>query len=255
MQAVGVEVWTARPRELGAAACGELAAVLDQEERERALHLRFETDRHAFVVSHAMRRIALGLALATDPHDLRFAKGPHGQPILLDARAGALSFSLSRSRELVAFALCAGGPVGIDVETVQDGVDAALLAPYMDLRGAGEPIGIDEFYMRWTALEAFWKARGLGLSRAHPRIALHEAGESGQEVRIGDDSQPTGLYAVRLPAASTHVLSVVCREVSSIKIIELDRLARTPANEPQMQRGDDQDANCLTAGAPDILNT
>ncbi|TFZ03000.1 hypothetical protein EZ313_17415 [Ramlibacter henchirensis] len=255
MQSSGVEVWTAQPQRLGSDACAELAAVLDQEERERAGRLRFEPDRRAFVVSHAMRRIALGLVLAADPHELRFASGAQGQPILLDARAGALSFSLSRSRELVAFALSAGGPVGVDVEAVRDGVDAALLAPYMDLRDVGEPIGIEDFYVRWTALEAYWKAQGLGLSRTHPRIALNATGDSCMEVRIGAGVRPSGLFAVRLPAPPTHVLSVVCRKVDSVRIVELEKLAPPPAMDPGTNDSGRREGHFVVAGAPRIFSS
>jgi len=253
MQSMGVEVWTARPQGLGCSACGDLAGVLDAQERERADRLRFEPDRRAFVVSHAMRRIALGLVLGTDPQELRFGQGANGQPVLLDARAGAISFSLSRSRELVSFALCAGGPIGVDVEAVRDGIDASLLAPYMDLGDLRDPIGIEEFYVRWTALEAFWKAQGLGLSRTHPRVSLRESGEGCREVRIGDAARPSGLFAVRLPTPATHVLSVVCRQVDSVRIVELDKLAPPPAGsaDPASCRS----GHCLLAGVPQIFSS
>jgi phosphopantetheinyl transferase len=251
MQSMGVEVWTARPQGLGCSACADLARVLDREERDRADRLRFEPDRRAFVVSHAMRRIALGLALAADPQDLRFGQGANGEPVLLDARAGALSFSLSRSRDLVCFALCAGGPVGVDVEALRDGVDASLLAPYMDLGGLREPIGLEEFYVRWTALEAFWKAQGLGLSRTHPRVSLREVGDDCREVRIGDGARPSGLFAVRLPAPASHVISVVCRQVDSVRIVELDKLAPPPAGAGQGCR----DGHCVLAGVPQTFNS
>lgn len=255
MQSMGVEVWTAQPQRLGCDACADLAAVLDADERERASRLQFEADRRAFLVSHAMRRIALGLVLGTDPHELRFTLGAQGQPILLHANAGGLSFSLSRSRDMVAFALCAGGPVGIDVEAVRDGVDAALLAPYMEVPGAHEGTGLEDFYVRWTALEAYWKAQGLGLSRTHPRIALHDVGDSSMEVRIGGARRPSGLFAVRLPAPATHVLSVVCRKVDSVRIVELEKLAPPPAAGPDRVFAGSNDGACLAAGAPRIFSS
>ncbi len=57
--------------------------MLDPHERERASRLKFDRDRRAFVVAHAMRRMALALALGTDPQDLSFGSGPQGQPLLL----------------------------------------------------------------------------------------------------------------------------------------------------------------------------
>ena len=196
-----------------------------------------------------MRRIALGLVLAADPHELRFESGAQGQPILLHPDAAGLSFSLSRSRDLVTFALCAGGPVGVDVEVVRDGVDAALLEPYMAPGSLHEPAGIEDFYVRWTALGAYWKAQGLGMSRTHPRISLHESTDSSLEIRLGETSRPSGLYAVRLPAPPTHVLSVVCRKVDSVRIVELEKLAPPPALGPGRHEGG-KDSACLVAGLP-----
>ena len=255
MQAGGVEVWTARPQALGKEACESLAAVLEQDERDRAARLRFDADRRAFVVSRAMRRIAIGLALGTDAQDLRFASGAQGQPVLLDPRAGSLSFSLSRTRDLVAFALCPGGPVGVDVEAVRDGVELDLLEPYMDLPEPQEPIGLEDFYVRWTALEAFWKAQGLGLSRTHPRIALRDTGQGRLEVRIGGGARPSGLFAVRLPAPPTHVLSVACQRVDSVRIIELDRLAPPPAHAAGQAPADSREGPCILAGAPGVFSS
>lgn len=255
MQSGGVEVWTARPQALGKDACESLAAVLGQDERDRAARLRFEADRHAFVVSRAMRRIGIGLALGADPHELRFGSGPQGEPTLLDPRAGALSFSLSRTRELVSFALCPGGPVGVDVEVVRDGVEVDLLEPYMDLPDPHEPIGLEDFYVRWTALEAFWKAQGLGLSRTHPRIALRDTGEGRLEVRVAGAAQPSGLFAVRLPAPPTHVLCVACRRVDSVRIVELDKLAPPPAHAAGQALTDCKEGHRLVAGAPGIFSS
>lgn len=255
MQSGGVEVWTARPQALGKEACESLAGVLGQDERDRAARLRFEADRHAFVVSRAMRRVAIGLALGVDAQELRFGTGAQGEPTLLDPRAGSLSFSLSRTRDLVAFALCPGGQVGIDVEAVRDGVEVDLLEPYMDLPNPGEPIGLEDFYVRWTALEAFWKAQGLGLSRTHPRIALRDTGEGRLEVRLGAAARPSGLFAVRLPAPPTHVLSVACERVDSVRIVELDRLAPPPAQSAGQALTNCKEGHCIVANAPGIFSS
>lgn len=226
MHFAGYEVWTARPQRLGCGGCAELARVLDAQEQERASRLAFEADRRAFVVAHAMRRIALGAALGVDAQDLRFGAGAHGQPLLLHAQAGALAFSLTRSRELVALAVSRSGPVGIDVEPLGDGVDAQLLAPYLALPASREPLGDERFYACWTALEAYWKARGLGLSAAHPRIELHDIGEDCFEVGLAGRS--AGMFVMRLPAPRTHVLSLACSEPENVRLVELEGLAPAP---------------------------
>lgn len=252
MQSGAVEVWTARPMDLEGSDCAGLAAVLDAGERDRLARLRFESDQRAFIVSHAMRRIAVGLLLAADPQDLRFGSGPHGQPILLDSGSAPVAFSLSRSRDLVACAVSAGGPVGVDLEPVRDGVDAALLDPYMVLPPQAGAMALDSFYARWTALEAFWKARGLGLSQAHPRIALQAVGEGCFDVSCG--GEPTGLQAIRLPSPSSHVLSVVCEPVASLRMVELGGLAQRAPSRGHGHAGSG-DGWRPAAAAPGILST
>jgi phosphopantetheinyl transferase len=254
MQAGAVEVWTARPDELGCDACTQLMAVLDTDERERAARLRWEEDRRGFVVAHAMRRMALGLALAMDPHDLQFGTSPHGQPVLLGIDGAMPSFSLSRSRGLVAFAMGAGSTVGIDVEAMRDGVDGALLAPYVALAEPGIVQTEEDFYVQWTALEAFWKARGLGLSAAHPRIRLEPVADDCWEVVFADAQRPAGMVVMRLPAGPGHVLALACDALVPVRIVELDGLARAPQAQPQKALSSCKNSHCVNAAAPNILS-
>lgn len=252
MQSAGVEVWTARPAMLGCDACAAFSRLLDDGELERSRRLRFEDDRRAFVVAHAMRRMALGLALAQDPKDIRFGSGSHGQPLLLDmGPVRAPSFSLSRTRDFVACAVSCDGPVGIDVETIRDGVDASLLARYMQPWAEG---GDEAFYVQWTALEAFWKAQGLGLSASHPHIALDEAGEDCWSVAYAEHGRDTGLVALRLPAPPTHVLNLVCTARDTVRIVELDALANAPHAAPSDVPSTCKDGNCAVATAPKIFS-
>ncbi len=250
----GVEVWTARPDRLGCDVCAQLATVLDDEERGRAGRLRCEEDRRAFVVAHAMRRIALGLALAMDPHDVRFGVGPHGEPVLQDGPQDAPCFSLSRSRGLVAVAIAHGGAVGIDVEAVRDGVDGALLQPYM--AAGDEPLDGDvAFYVQWTALEAYWKARGLGLSASHPRIRLAPVGEDCWEVQFADDGESAGMNVMRLPCEDTHVLALACGNgEASIRLVDLDGLAQAPQPIGEEPLSSCKERHCGVAQAPNIFN-
>lgn len=251
MQA-GVQVWTAHPDRLGGAACTEFMAVLDEGERDRAMRLRSEADRHAFIVAHAMRRIALGLALAVDPQELRFGSGMQGQPVLLGRGDDVPSFSLSRSRGLVAVAISTEGAVGVDVEAVRDGVDGALLSPYVAL--GRDAIRTDaDFYVQWTALEAYWKARGLGLSTSHPRIRLAPLAEDCWEVLLADDGSPAGMVAMRLPCSPSHVLTLACEAPMNVRLVELDALAQAPpviADRPCSGR----EGDCGIAAAPNTFN-
>jgi len=250
----GVQVWTANPDGLGCAACQAFAGMLDPMERERASRLQFDSDRRAFVVAHAMRRMALGLALGIDPQEVRFGSGPHGQPLLLGNGGDAPFFSLTRSRGLVAVAVDWRGPVGIDVELLRDGVDAGLLEAYMD-HGEQPPQDDEAFYAHWTALEAYWKARGLGLSTSHPRIALRPCGDGCLEVLVGEARSASGLVVMRMPGPATHVLSLACTQAAPVQWVELEALAPRPPAQPQKAETSCKSGDCWLDSMPSIFSS
>lgn len=151
--------------------------LLDADERCRAERLHFTADRHAYVLAHALRRLVLGEVLGRDPAALSFVRDDHGRPHL-NAAPRAPFFSLSHTRAGVAFAV-ADHPVGIDIESAEiANLDLTLLRKFIDRESAacGEHEG--DFATCWTAMEAFWKARGTGLADGQPRLQL---------VRQGDD--------------------------------------------------------------------
>jgi phosphopantetheinyl transferase len=177
MSCEGANVWIARPHEVGEEQMRSLELTLDSSEMERASKFRYESDRRAYVVVHGLRRIALGDLLGVNPAHLVLAKQSSGQPLLIWPRESEVFFSHSHTRKLVAFAVSSAGPVGIDVEcVVQANPDFDLLAPYVVLPGVSQRVaelGINparQFFFYWTALEAFWKAAGKGLSPGNPRI-------------------------------------------------------------------------------------
>jgi phosphopantetheinyl transferase len=173
----GAQVWTARTGRVTQAQREELALLLDEDERARALQFRFDADRCAFVLAHAIRRAAIALALDSDPAHVRFSAGANGQPVLQSPQPPRpLFFSHSRSRRAVA---CAVGhcPLGIDVEPIAEAAaDFGLLTPFVvlpDPYSRAMELGADrvrQFFFYWTALEAFWKAAGSGLVPSNPRI-------------------------------------------------------------------------------------
>lgn len=228
MQPGGIEVWTAQPDQLGAGECTQFTAMLDAHERQRAHRYRHQADRRAFIAAHALRRMALGRAMARDPADLRFGKGTHGQPVLLDGGAHPPAFSLTRRRGLVACAVGRAGALGIDVETMTGGFHASLLEPFM-VCDKQAPLTEEDFCVRWTALEAFWKSRGLGLSTANPRIALRAIEDmDGFEVLFAGGSLVAATIALRLPVAAGHVLSIACEEADDIRLVAVNELAAAP---------------------------
>jgi phosphopantetheinyl transferase len=175
--ACNVDVWTASPDDFDDDRLGVFSAMLDATERAKSSRFRQPADRRAYVLAHALRRVALARALQVAPADLVFASEANGKPVLTAPTGQDIYFSHSHSRALVACAVTRIGPVGIDVACTQDGdADLSLLAGLVELPDARQreaELGADpvqQFFFYWTALEAFCKANGRGLSSANPPI-------------------------------------------------------------------------------------
>ena len=188
-------VWVSRPQEVGDEQMRSLERMLDASEIERASKFRFESDRRAYVVAHGVRRIALGGFLGVDPVRLVLTKQSNGKPVLTWPGHRKVFFSHAHTRELVAIALASDSPVGIDVEcVVQTKPDFELLAAFVVLPEVSqrvEELGVDpaaQFFFYWTALEAFWKAAGKGLSPENPRICCEKTDDGTFEIRLEGDA-------------------------------------------------------------------
>lgn len=242
-----VNVWIARPQEVSDAQMHRLELTLDESERERAEKFRFERDRRAYVVAHGVRRIALGDFLGADPVSLVIIKKSNGQPVLSWPPVREVFFSHAHTRDLIAFALTSASPIGIDVEcSVQSKPDLELLAPYVMLPEAGrraEELGIDpaaQFFFYWTALEAFWKAAGKGLSPANPRICCTKNDAGTFDITLeGDFEQcrrPPVASVSRIEAPEGCVISLAQHYPQQL----FDRAdARSPATNGKCRKKDD----------------
>jgi 4'-phosphopantetheinyl transferase len=224
MRAFEVQVWSASVSGTQLSDWGGLLDLLDPSERQRCAHFRFEPDRQSFLLAHALRRLALAQELGVDPKSLMFSHDANGKPSISGPAACDVFFSLSHTREQVAFALSFDGPVGIDVETVSseqadhsilDGFvawpDDALRRDKRDERpiGLSDAQGRDQFYFYWTALEAFWKAAGTGLSSANPKIRYRRNDAGLHEISLdGSAADDVSACVIPVRAAPGHAMSL-----------------------------------------------
>jgi 4'-phosphopantetheinyl transferase len=177
------QVWWARP----AVETPRLIGLLDDIERQRHDAYRQTVDRARFLTGRVVAKAALGTALGIEPGAVVLDSTcpdcgrTHGKPHLVAApgHAGPLpELSISHSGNLVAVAVTAGLPVGIDVEQERDvevdGLVRMTLSAAEQTSWAAVP-GPDRdaaFFTYWSRKEAILKATGRGLSIAMTKVTV-----------------------------------------------------------------------------------
>jgi phosphopantetheinyl transferase len=226
--ACDVDIWTASPDAFNDAQFSAFSAMLDSTERAKASQFRQPADRRAYVLAHALRRVALAQALKLAPADLVFANEAKGKPVLTAPRDPKIYFSHSHSRALVACVVTRIGPVGIDVACTQDGdADLDLLAGLVDLPDARQreaelgPDPAHQFFFYWTALEAFWKATGCGLSSANPPIRCQKTQNGHFEIFLPANASDPQAQVIALSAPAGCWVTLV-RAYTSNRTIEIN---------------------------------
>lgn len=141
--------------------------MLSPEEQSRADRFLRDQDRSVYTAAHALLRLMLSQRLPRSP---RFRTNAWGKPEVADL-AGALQFNLTHTNGLAACAVTDSGPVGVDAEAADRGLDAVPLAESyfspseaLHVRTRPEPLRTADFLRFWTLKEAFIKAVGKGLS-------------------------------------------------------------------------------------------
>jgi 4'-phosphopantetheinyl transferase len=150
---------------------------LTATERGLAERFRFEKDAVHWRACRAALRMILGRALDCEPRELVLETGEFGKPALGPPHHG-LHFNLSHCRDLALVALCAEGPVGIDIEPADRGnsllgCEASFCHPeeISGLPLEGDRRGM-ELLDLWTRKEALLKALGTGMSLAPETVSL-----------------------------------------------------------------------------------
>ena len=199
MQPFEVQIWRATPSQIDPSQWAALVALLDPSEQAQCLRLRFKADQHAYTLAHALRRLALGQVLDCDPCSLSFSHDSRGKPALHAPAGTGISFSHSHTRDEAVFALSFDALIGVDVETMRaDGADLGILDDFLVSPGAPPIAGhtlsgasaAEQFYFYWTALEAFWKAEGSGLSASNPRIRCDQSEPGWFEISLENATRP-----------------------------------------------------------------
>lgn len=143
-------------------------SVLSAHELERRDRFRFETDKHDYLVSHAMLRHVLSKYALIDAAQWRFITDAHGKPALLSSRdLPDIKFNLTHTKGLSACVITLDKACGIDAENIhrKNKLDAVARRMFSDEEL--EVLSVDgerSFYDFWTLREAYVKALGTGLA-------------------------------------------------------------------------------------------
>ena len=183
----------AKRLEIGSAAARARAAVLSDEERDRARRFVFDRDRQRFVVARGVLRGLLAARLGVRPQAVELVYGERGKPALTPRLAASgLRFNVSHCEDVAVYAFSSAGDVGVDVEAVRTMPDADDVATrffsgrenaaYRALDPRDRPLG---FFQCWTRKEAFIKAVGHGMYYPLDRFDVSLApGEPARLLRV-----------------------------------------------------------------------
>jgi len=163
--------------DLPAGEVGRLAAVLSDDERQRAARFRFPDLERRFVAARSTLRALIGRYASRDAADLAFRYGEHGKPSLDRDDASHIEFNVAHTGDVALIAVSRDRCVGIDVETVRpreslDAIATRYFAPDECEWIFAATQREDAFYTLWTRKEAVLKAIGCGISVELARIQV-----------------------------------------------------------------------------------
>jgi len=174
---------------------------LTPTEQARAARFLRPADQARFIATRATLRALLAIECDVPPSTLRFHMGAHGRPSL--ASDPTLSFNVSHSGTYALIVISAKRTVGIDVESVDAGLDWQSLARRVCTRDEWDAIArlpaarqTRQFFRCWTAKEALLKALGMGIGDALQSVSV----DLTRETHAGEQ-QPT-LHSDKARAAS-----------------------------------------------------
>lgn len=144
---------------------------LTDEEKSRADRFRFRKDALHWMACRANLRRILGQAIQRPPREVPLILSENGKPLLAPPY-DSLHFNLSHCSDLAIVALCAAGPVGIDMESLDRAPELleceTTFCHPLEIRELPVETSTrgSQLLRIWTAKEAVLKALGTGLS--HP---------------------------------------------------------------------------------------
>lgn len=194
----------------------DLADVLSDEERRRAMSIRTARNREDFVAAHLLVRLCAGRYAATDPRGLTLQQrcsrcgGHHGAPYILEM--SNVSVSIAHSPGYVAVAV-GEGAIGVDTERLSRGrrVTMSVLTSAEAAYVRGSPDPYREYLRLWTLKEALIKAGRASIDRLHDvnLVVSRNVAKRYDDLRLTIRQHGDALIATALPANRSLIWSSV----------------------------------------------
>ena len=156
----------------------EMVGALPDDEQARARRYLRREDRERFVVARMLIRRLCGAYFRLEPRAVPLRRSSLGKPyVVQEGRTGqhGLEFNVSHSGDCVILVWTEGGPVGVDVEAVEQlcrgsFTEIARSAFSSDECAALGSVKLEDsattFYRIWVRKEAILKAEGCGIGGA-----------------------------------------------------------------------------------------
>ncbi|WP_051966786.1 4'-phosphopantetheinyl transferase family protein [Kitasatospora mediocidica] len=225
----------------------QLVGSLDSVELGRLTGYHHGADRVRFATARILLRTVAAGYLGTGPGHVQVVARcpdcpkPHGRPTLPGT---GLEVSISHAGDLVAVAVTAVGPVGIDVEHIDPELSTADLLPHVLSEVEREASAVDTgfgFHRMWTRKEAVLKATGDGL-----RVPLSGLGVSAPDAEprllfLDGSTRPVERFVMAdLDAGAGYAASIAVIGAGPVRFVAFHGdglLDRSLAAAPALGRG------------------
>lgn len=150
---------------------------LTEEEIHSAKKFSKEKEQRSFIIRRALLRILLSNYLPTPHNEIKFDCGVNNKPYL--KHPNDLYFNMAQTLDYLVIGLSTKAEIGVDIEAINRHFDCQKLAPYLlsetelQLYNQLNDLAKSQFFLKtWTCKEAFFKAKGVGLSFPVNQLSL-----------------------------------------------------------------------------------
>ncbi len=170
----------------------EYKKIVTAEELVRMEKFHHDSHKTRYLAGRVLARTILSRFTGIPPDLIAFSKTSLGRPFLRQQdKHPKIRFSISYTKDLIAFALVLRGDVGVDIEYTDVDIDCLDIAKqyfsaaeYNHLMHLPEEQVKDGFFKYWTLKESYIKARGRGLTMPLSEFSFNIPSRDAEEIRI-----------------------------------------------------------------------